>query len=246
MYLKKKSMNERLARSKMIIINILADQQILGALKEMGFDEAKLKSGLDLHSRVEKLYQDQKREYSDQYGATEELYLAWEEARLELRKFITAAKLALMDDPTLLNSLGLNRGPHFTLPAWITQARLFYSAALQNAQVLEKLKEFAVTEEKLKAGLELVTQVEHLNGKQKVDKSDAKHSTRQRDAAFAELDGFVYRLNKIARAIFADKPEYLDKLRTLEGPNLARRAKPDDGEEEEPQAKPSATGAIAD
>ncbi len=224
MFTNKKSMSIRLVRAKMIINTVLSDPPIFAALQDMGFDEAKLKSGLEMHARAEKLYEEQKREYAEKSTVKDDLYELWEEARAELRKYITAAKLVLPDNQAILNSLGLHRSPHFNLTNWITQARLFYNATLHNPELLEKLKEYVVTEEKLKAGSAAVDKVEELYSKQKVEKTDAKNATRERDRAFEELDTFMYRLYKIARALFIDKPEYFDKFRVMESRVTAKKS----------------------
>lgn len=243
MYLKSKTMSERLVAAKMAINNSLAEADIKDVLQELGFDEARLQAGLDLYKETEKLYQEQKREYSDQYAATEEFNNALQEAKVAYKKYTTAAKLALLDSHTLKNSLGLNQGPQFTISDWLTQGRLFYTSALQSQEVLETLQEFAVTPEKLQAGLQLVDTAEELYSRQQVEISEAQQATRDRDAAFAELDRFMYKLNKVARVLLTEKPEHLEKLGILErSAPIPKKKEPEAGQAEpelEPELEPA-------
>lgn len=223
MYTTKLTMAERLVSAKLAITNALAEKDVSEALTELGFDEARLQAGFELYRQAEELYQLQRKEYSDQFQATEALFTAWQEARLVHQKYVTVARLALVGHPGLKNSLGLNEDQPFSLPDWLTRARLFYTAALQSQEIQDKLTEFAVTQEKLQAGLDLVDQVESLNSRQEVEKGEAQQATRDRDAAFARLDKFMYAFNQVARLLLTDKPEHLEKLGILERSAPLRR-----------------------
>lgn len=216
MYTTKQTMAERLVSAKLALTNALAEEDVREALKELGFDEARLQAGLDLYHQAEELYQVQKKEYSDQFQATEAVFTAWQEARVVHQKYVTVARLALMGHPGLKNSLGLNEDQAFSISDWLTQARLFYTAALKSPEIQDKLKEFAVTAEKLQAGLALVDRLESLNSQQEVEKGEAQQASRDRDAAFAALDKFMYAFNQIARLLLTEKPEHLEKLGILE------------------------------
>jgi hypothetical protein len=131
----------------------------------------------------------------------------------ELKKSVEATRCSTNGSN---NSLGLNEDYPWSISDWLTQARLFYTAALKSPEIQDKLKEFAVTAEKLQAGLALVDGVESLNSQQEVEKGEAQQATRDRDAAFAALDKFMYAFNKIARLLLTEKPEHLEKLGILE------------------------------
>ena len=73
MYVTNKTMSERLVSAKMALTNALAQEDIKEALAELGFTEARLNEGLALYQAADTLYQKQKREYTDQYLASEAL-----------------------------------------------------------------------------------------------------------------------------------------------------------------------------
>jgi hypothetical protein len=241
MYTKEKPLPDRLVDARLALTNALGETEIKEALKELGFDETKLQTGMQLLERVENLYRQQKREYSTQYAATEEFNKVLLEAEMVYRKYKTAARLALLDAPAHENSLGLNRGPIFNIPEWLTQARLFYSGALKSPEVLEKLKEFAITAENLQAGLDLVNKAQEFHNRQQVESSEAKQATRERNAAAAELDLFMRKFNKVAWVLLAEKPKYLEKLGIPEYYGRARRKKQDAEPAEPKPAEPGNT-----
>lgn len=240
MYTTEKPLADRLVNARLAIANALAETEIKEALKELGFDETKLQTGMKLLERVENLYRGQKREYSTQYAATREFNEILEEAEKVYRKYRTAARLALLDDPELENTLGLNQGPIFNIPEWFTQARLFYTGALQSPEVLKKLEEFTITAENLEAGLESVDKAQELHNRQQVESSEAKQATRERNTAVAELDLFMRKFKKVAWVLLADKPKYLEKLGIPEHYGRSRRKKQDTEPAEPKPAEPAA------
>jgi len=128
MYTTEKTISERLVSAKMALTNALAQEDIKEALSELGFTEARLNEGLALYQAADTLYQKQKREYTDQYLASEALQQAWDEAQIAFRKYATVAKLALIEQATFKNSIGLHSGRKFTLPEWITLTRVLRKA----------------------------------------------------------------------------------------------------------------------
>ncbi|NIM81503.1 MAG: hypothetical protein GTO20_22170 [Candidatus Aminicenantes bacterium] len=216
MYLVMSTMSERLVSAKLSLTNALADDYILSQLSLLGLDETRLNEGMGLYQTAEQLYQKQKREYGEQYEATKAVEALWQEARKEVNMYVTVANLMLDDSPSLRNMLGLHESRKFSLPNWITWAKVFCINAMQSTEVMEKFAGFSVTMEKLQAALQKVEQLESANAKQEAEKGEAQQATRDRDAAFVELDKFMYMFNKIARAVLVDKPEYLEKLGILE------------------------------
>ena len=74
MYSTVQSMSERLVRAKMALTNALSEEDIKIAMSELGFDEEKLQAGMVLYNKTEELYQKQKREYTEQFLASEALH----------------------------------------------------------------------------------------------------------------------------------------------------------------------------
>jgi hypothetical protein len=230
----------------MALTNALAQEDIKAALAELGFTEARLNEGLALYQAADTLYQKQKREYTDQYLASEALQQAWDEAQIAFRKYATAAKLALMEQATLKNSIGLHSGRKFTLPEWITLTRTFYGTALQSPAILERFAVYAVTVEKLQAGLQLVDKVEELKGKREIEKAEAQQVTRDRDEAFAQLDRYMYQFTKVARVVLDDKPKHLEKIGILFRTAPPRKKKENNGtnDDSKPTPEKKAVGTV--
>ena len=117
---KTRAMAHRLVMTKLAIKNAMTDKQLKETLKELGFDEAKLQEGLEIYNRAEFLFQDQKRKYADQYAGTQEVKSAWMEAREELKKYVTAAKMLLLNESSLSKSLWRRSLPD---PFWLLYFR---------------------------------------------------------------------------------------------------------------------------
>ena len=78
------------------------------------------------------------------------------------------------------------------------------------------LKEFGVTEQKLKAGLAEVKALEAANLAQEKEKGEAQAATQKRDAAMDELQDWLSDYLGIAKIALEENPQLLEGLGILQ------------------------------
>ncbi|MCP5053793.1 MAG: hypothetical protein GY940_41890 [bacterium] len=216
MYSTVKSMAERLVSAKLALTTALSDEFIKLTFAQLVFNQIRLDAGMAIYIKTEGLYWFQRTEYAQQYAATESFYILWEKAKGMMTKYLAVADFVLDDYPLLKKALGLHDGRKYSFAAWVIWARNFYATAINHPEISAKLAEFTVTAELLQVELDVMDQLEELNRIQKIEKAEAQQATKDRDEAFAQLDRYMHLFNKMARLLFVDRPQYLEKLGILE------------------------------
>jgi hypothetical protein len=201
-----------LNRSITAIVNAGKDNEITEALKRFSYDEARLKGGLKLHGRVDRLCKKKKRKYSDQLKAGEIFRKILKEAKQKYSTFRKVSWVALGKHPALLIALAMEGRSKRSLSGWMEEARQFYTNARANEEIMEKLSGFGVTDEELEQGLRLVDEVEKSAARHEMLKGETVRATKDRDSAFKKFTAWMGDFKRICRVALADIPQKLESL----------------------------------
>jgi hypothetical protein len=207
-----KSMDARLLAAQVAIDNSLNDAEVQTYLAAYGYDSTRLNQGKTLMAAAQQLHQKQTVEYGEQFAATTALQSAREQADAEYMRCVKVARVALKSNRAADQKLALNGKRKITISGWIVQAKQFYTNALADANLLAKLAEFCISQERLQAGQQLVAEVETANAAQEKEKGEAQQATLERDAAIEKLDDWIGDFTAIARVALEEKPQLLEKL----------------------------------
>ena len=104
---RKESLSGWLAQANQFYQNALADKAILNELKSFGITDTKLKAGLDQLKAVETANLLQEKEKGEAQAATQKRDAALDALQDWMSDFIAIAKVALEEDPQLLEGLGV-------------------------------------------------------------------------------------------------------------------------------------------
>lgn len=206
------SIEELLEEARIAITNALENEEIAAELAEVGYTPEVIQGGQALYNTAFQLFEEQKREYAEQYDTTDELDAAKEEANKVYKKYRKMAKVALKKAPAKMNKVDILERVKTTFPEWLGQVKRFYENALSDEEIQTQLARFAITVEKLQAGKALIDNVEQLKAQQERDKSQAQDATHQRDQAIEEMEDWKADFFTIARIALEDKPQLLEML----------------------------------
>jgi len=208
----KESIDERLLTAQVRVDNTLNDPEILSRVSEFGYNADRMTEGKALQVKAAQLHQKQMTEYGEQYQASSAVKAKWEEAEKPYMVYLETARVPFKREPAIMVKLGLAGDRKTSFSGWLTQARQFYTNALNDSEVLAKLGQFGITEAKLQAGQQLLDELEAANTDQEKEKGEAQQATADRDVALDEMDDWVSDYTAIARIALADKPQLLEKL----------------------------------
>ena len=211
---KKKSSTEadRLNSARLTIDNSMDTPYIAESLARFGYDQPKLKEGESLLNAAETLVSRHKKEYGDQYAATDTMHKSHGEAHALYMQHVKLARIALKNEPGLSESLQLQGERRKTISEWINQASIFYENALSSAEIKAALSRFGIDEAALERGKALVNQVGKAQAIQRKEMGEAQSATLAKDQAMEALDEWVGELRAVARIAITDKPQHLEAL----------------------------------
>jgi len=207
-----KKIDELIVKAGVAINNSLQNAELQPMLAEYGYTPEKLAEGKTLLEKTVTLTVAHKKEYGDQYQATDELGEKSEKAYRPYMRFVKIARIAFAGEPGAWTALGLAGERKESYSGLQAQFNQFYANLLSNEEWLAKMAVYGVTTEKLTAGQALVNEVEEAMNRQKTEMGEAQEATRLRDEAADALQEWYSDFIAIARIALEDKPQYLEML----------------------------------
>lgn len=213
---KNKLKEERLMNAQVAITNSLSREFLKTPLKIFGYDEKRLRQGLELHEKAKDLLLQQKLKYAEQEEAVNHLKMIRRKAHKPYISFTKVARVALHGDSPTLQKLDLAGKRKIAFAGWLNQVNQFYNVALSEPAILKLLAGFGITKEKLQEGKKLADDAESAHVRKEKLKAEALKATEQRDAAFKKLVNWMADFISIARIALADNPQALEALMVVQ------------------------------
>ena len=209
---KRPGIAERLLAAQLAIDNALKIPKILDELTAYGYNAERIAAGKKLYEEASELVNFQKKEYGEQYEATDDVNTAWETADKAYMTTLKVARIALRANVSAQNALALTGIRKNSLSGWLEQTDVFYRNLLADPEMIATMGNFGYNKEKLDAEKVLVDAVADANLIQEKEKGEALDATAKRDAKMDELDKWMADFKQIALIALADNPQWLEKL----------------------------------
>ena len=182
------------------------------SLALFGYDNTKLDQGMALYTSTHELHERQKREYGEQFEATDVLNVSRAELKVSYMRHLKLARIALKGNRNAEESMQMRGRRKDSLSGMLTQASAFYANALSSPEVMEAFARFNVTMEVLEAGKAKVEEVQtHYNAQLK-ETGEAQQATLERDVALDQLDEWMGDFTGVVRIALESQPQYLEIL----------------------------------
>lgn len=201
----------RLGKIKLTLDNATADD-VQAVISKNGYDEAEIKTAMDMYEDTYDKHEAQKKEYGEQFAATDEFNGAREKANKEYKKNLGIARVVFKNDRQVKETLMLDGLRQKNYTGWFEQVRVFYKNALDIASIKTALVKRGVTEAVLQNGWKLAEEANEANAKQQKETSEAVKATATRDASLDLLEDWFSDFSNICYAEMEDYPELIRKL----------------------------------
>lgn len=198
------------------IANAMTHEKVKTALSGLGYDGTKMQEGLTLYEKAAELHDLQRKEYGEQYAATDTLANAKMEANKQYMLHLKIARIALRKNKNAVISLQLAGDRSETFTGWLKQSKLFYANALADENILTALSKFNITKEILEEAQAAVDAVELGYNTQMQQKGNAQAATKDRDEAFDAMQAWMSDYIAIARLALDGQSQYLEVLGVVE------------------------------
>jgi hypothetical protein len=203
---------EQFEVAEVAISNTLAVPELYAVLAPCGYDTARLQEGRLLCEKARASYQHQKGEYGELRAANKALDAARQQVRTSYISHVEMARVAFKANLAVRDKLGLTAKRKTGHARWLEQARQFYSCALSEPTILQRLSGFGLTQEILEESQrQLVSVLEH-NATRWRHKGAARDATIVRDQTVVELTVWLRDFLKVARIVCKGQPQLLNKL----------------------------------
>ena len=204
------SVEDLLAKMKLAFANA-KDPQILPELEKVGFSEALLTEYLEEIERLENLSQVQKKEYGEQYSATE----AFDKKVADIDELFTRhrnlAKIAFKKNRQAYATLGIDEPKKRAYAAWVQQVKNFYAQILANADFKATAAGINIKDAVITGQQNALEELSTLKESQKKETGEAQKATETRDLALDALYPKYSDLIQYAKVLFKDN-QTLEKL----------------------------------
>ncbi len=201
--------SDKLKRAQVAIDYTLGTPAVQKALNKVGFSKADVLQGRALLEEARLLDAAQRKEYGDQYQATDELTRAREQAHTQYMKHLEVARFALKEQRGHWNTLELNGARKDDLFGWLAQAHTFYSNV---ALVKDILAQYHLPEAELQQGESMIDAVIAAYTVRQKEGNEAQAATIQRNEAMKKLSAWMSRFTQTARLAFANDATALKGL----------------------------------
>jgi hypothetical protein len=204
------------SEARTLLINAQSDPAISAALARYGYDAERLAAGAALLDAAEEQARAQQTEYAEQYAATNALEEAQARLRATYHRHVKLARVAFVPDTLAYKKLDLRGERKRGLGGLLAQTEAFYRALQSDAALQSEMATLTVDEAAVAEALAQVEAVKAARAAQVQERGEAQAATRTRDAAVAQLRGYLRDLRRIAEVALEDQPQALEKLGILE------------------------------
>ncbi|MGD8780386.1 MAG: hypothetical protein PVH88_15655 [Ignavibacteria bacterium] len=212
----KETIDELLTNSATALTNAAENADVASALESFGYNAEKINEGKTLLETAADLHAKQKKEYSEQYKATDEFYNQRTIANKEYMKLVKLSRLCFKEKPGIYSELGLGGRRKVSISGWITQVDQFYRNLLSNTEAKEVLALFGITEEKIQAAYDLLKETQTLLSIKNNEMGEAQEATKERDKAIDELDKWMDDFYTVAHIALEENPQLIEVLGVVE------------------------------
>lgn len=200
-----------LAASKTALKNA-ALPDIATKLAGIGYTAAEIAQKLQDIETLEALNENQKKEYGEQYAATDNLENTIASLTSTYMSHLTFARVVFKKDAGAQTALGLTGDRKRTFSGLKAQALLLYNGVLKSAAYKAALATRGITEAQLLAQQAGFNSLDDLKADQKKETGEAQTATKLRDAAYDVFEDWMSDFKTLAIEALSDSPQLREQL----------------------------------
>lgn len=189
------------------------DADLLARLDPAGYGEDALTDLDALIAEVEGKKEDRETNYGDQLDSTQSIAVDWRDFYDKTyMRHVGIARAVFRGKRGTLARLGLNGPRRRDKAGRYDQALKLYTNAIADADLVDKLAVRGLDAVTLQAGLDAVKAIEKADHEQDTHIGLAQQSTDDRRKAERDLTDWLTEFRDVAREVFYDKPDWLERL----------------------------------
>jgi len=208
----KNSEAEILEQDRVALENAGAQPQIASIMAEFGYNAKVIAEGKAILAETRKAYDANKTEDDE----TSEAYSLFKKKKDELDDTYTRHRkignAVFRKDAVTSEKLAISRAVPRTYMRWLETIKKFYTTAFSDNDIKTKLARLKLTPNDLKAGINLISELENARAEYLREKGESQDATQIKDAAFAKQDDWMDDFYAVAKIALEDHPQLLEVL----------------------------------
>lgn len=204
--------DNELMHNDLALKSAVNEEDVGQAVLKLGYDDSRLQEGIKLYRQAFDALDSLKEKYKNQIIAGHRLENNARQCRRNYLKLIKLARRAIDRDSEEYVKLELAGRRLTRLGDWLVQARVFFNEALASATIMEMLAIFAISQDQLQAGLQMVDMVVYLEQEHERRKSETQQATLDRNGAFMEMRRWMAAFKEAAYIALEARPQLLEKM----------------------------------
>lgn len=186
--------------------------QIAAALAAVGYDAGVITQGKDLLAQTRTAYDTNKTEDDETSAAYNDFKTKKQELAKTYATHRKKAKVVFRNQPVIAEQLAITGSLPGAYVTWLETVKKFYSAALADTDIQSALSTLKLNPDDLNAANAMVAQVEAARAEYLKEKGESQDATKNKDAAFAQMDSWMSDFYAVARIALEDHPQLLEAL----------------------------------
>ena len=210
----KKTLSEAdaLEQFRVSLENVENQPEIALAMAEIGYDATVIAEGNTLLTETRQSFDLNKTEddeTSEAYAEFDMLKGSLEDTYSKHRK---KAKIIFRNDIETKDKLVILESLPKAYTNWLEVVRKFYSVALNDAEIQDKLLRLNISLDELTTANSLIADLEAARAEYLREKGESQNATKAKDEAFAKMDNWMSDFYAVAKIALEDKPQLLESL----------------------------------
>lgn len=205
------TLSEYMSATDTLLTNI-QNTDIWDKVKGRGYETADITAAQDKLARLRTLDEAQKKEYGEQYKATEGYEKAQAALHEDYIEHLGYARLAFKGDISAQTAMGLGGKRKVSQSGYADQGSLFYNNALNNTEWKTALGKKGIDETTLTAMRDGFKNLGTLSAVQKKETGEAQEATKKRDTLYDELHEWTHDLRETAKLALRKYPQMMEQL----------------------------------
>lgn len=195
-----------------IFENISKNELLKNELAEYGYDDKEIAKGKVLYDDAAQKLDLNKTESAEEKMAYDTFSKKFEELKKTYTTDRKKAKIIFKDEDTVLTVLVIKGVMSIRINGLLEDIDTFYKQLQAKEELRTPLKRLKITDEHIAEQLKALTEVRQAYLQYTNEKGESQQATKNKDAAFAELEKWVREFYSIAKIALEDQPQLLESL----------------------------------
>ncbi len=207
-----RSMSHIITAGSILFDNTASNPLILSKLSQFGYSETEMEAGKALFARITTLPSHIKNVEAEKMEQIRIFNLKRKEVGEIYQVHLKIARIVFKKDEGAIIKLGLKGTRSRVGTKWIAMAAQFYGNILRIPDYLERMGRFNISEENLRAGKDMIEELEDLREAKEAAKGTLKDEVRKMKEATLEWLEWESTFLKIAKIALVDNKYLIESL----------------------------------